>query len=112
MRSEDGIVNPDPTVSSSPSRGLIELSDAAAPESRRKKFVVVGGGWAGWGASKALCESKIDVEVILLDALPDPTGVSFFRQDGTDLRAREFHFDLIILSVLYIKGHTLPLQNW
>lgn len=40
----------------------------------RKKFVVVGAGWAGWGAAKAFCESGIDSEVIILDSLPDPTG--------------------------------------
>jgi len=39
----------------------------------KKKFAVVGGGWGGWGAAKALCEAD-DVEVILIDALPDPTG--------------------------------------
>ena len=42
-----------------------------------KKYVVVGGGWGGWGAAKALCESEINVDVTLIDALPDPTGVSF-----------------------------------
>lgn len=41
----------------------------------RKKFVVVGAGWAGWGAAKALCESNNGFdEVIILDAIPDPTG--------------------------------------
>jgi hypothetical protein len=41
----------------------------------KKKFVVVGGGWAGWGAAKTLCQcAEIDAHVILLDALPDPTG--------------------------------------
>ncbi len=38
-----------------------------------KRFAVVGGGWGGWGAAKALCEAE-GVEVTLLDALPDPTG--------------------------------------
>jgi NADPH-dependent 2,4-dienoyl-CoA reductase/sulfur reductase-like enzyme len=40
-----------------------------------KKYVVIGGGWGGWGAAKALCEND-DVDVTLIDALPDPTGVS------------------------------------
>ena len=34
--------------------------------------VVIGGGWAGWGAAKALCEAG--VSVTLLDGNPDPTG--------------------------------------
>ena len=42
-----------------------------------KKYVVVGGGWGGWGAAKALCEGMEDVDVTLIDALPDPTGVSY-----------------------------------
>jgi hypothetical protein len=41
-------------------------------EPQRKKFVVVG----GWGAAKAICESGIDADVTLLDALPDPTGAT------------------------------------
>jgi hypothetical protein len=45
-------------------------------EPQRKKFVVVGGGWGGWGAAKAICESGIDADVTLLDALPDPTGAT------------------------------------
>ena len=44
----------------------------------RKKLAVVGGGWGGWGAAKALCESGVDADVTLLDALPDPTGSSPF----------------------------------
>ena len=42
-----------------------------------KKYVVVGGGWGGWGAAKSLCEGMEDVDVTLIDALPDPTGVSY-----------------------------------
>jgi uncharacterized protein with NAD-binding domain and iron-sulfur cluster len=33
-------------------------------------FVVVGGGWAGWGAAKAFCEAG--AKVTLFDALSDP----------------------------------------
>jgi len=46
------------------------------PKKNKKKFVIVGGGWGGWGAAKALCQSTSsdDMEVILVDALPDPTG--------------------------------------
>jgi hypothetical protein len=41
---------------------------------RKKKYLVIGGGWGGWGVAKALCESDVDADVTLLDALPDPTG--------------------------------------
>ena len=34
--------------------------------------VVVGAGWGGWGASKALCEAG--VRVTLIDGMADPTG--------------------------------------
>ena len=32
--------------------------------------VVIGAGWAGWGAAKALCESG--VRVSLIDGMADP----------------------------------------
>ena len=50
-----------------------EKQGKASQHQAKKKFAVVGGGWGGWGAAKALCEAD-DVEVILIDALPDPTG--------------------------------------
>eukprot|EP00746_Dinoflagellata_sp_MGD_P003762 gnl/MRDRNA2_/MRDRNA2_107294_c0_seq1.p1 gnl/MRDRNA2_/MRDRNA2_107294_c0~~gnl/MRDRNA2_/MRDRNA2_107294_c0_seq1.p1 ORF type:complete len:677 (-),score=135.39 gnl/MRDRNA2_/MRDRNA2_107294_c0_seq1:324-2204(-) len=57
--------------------------EAAAPqgegEKKKKKFLVIGGGWGGWGAAKALCESGVDAEVTLLDALPDPTGATPYQ---------------------------------
>ena len=34
--------------------------------------VVVGGGWGGWGAAKALCEAG--VRVTLIDGMADPSG--------------------------------------
>jgi len=34
--------------------------------------VVIGGGWAGWGAAKSLCEAG--VRVTLIDGMVDPTG--------------------------------------
>jgi uncharacterized protein with NAD-binding domain and iron-sulfur cluster len=39
-----------------------------------KTYVVVGAGWGGWGAAKALCQAGSNARVIILDALPDPTG--------------------------------------
>ena len=42
----------------------------------KKRIVIIGGGWAGLGAAKALCESGIkNTEIILMDAMSDPTGV-------------------------------------
>ena len=35
---------------------------------------VVGAGFGGWGAAKALCENGC--RVTLLDVLPDPTGAT------------------------------------
>ena len=35
-------------------------------------MVVIGAGWAGWGAAKALCEAG--VRVSLIDGMADPTG--------------------------------------
>ena len=51
-------------------------SSTSAVKTPKKKIAVVGGGWGGWGAAKALCQSKEVVEVTLLDALPDPTGLT------------------------------------
>lgn len=42
-----------------------------------KNYVVVGGGWGGWGACKALAEAG--QTVTLVDALPDPTGATPYR---------------------------------
>jgi NADPH-dependent 2,4-dienoyl-CoA reductase/sulfur reductase-like enzyme len=63
-------------------RELEESIDVPQSTGSKKKYVIVGGGWGGWGAAKALCESGVDAEVILIDALPDPTGVSFFLLFG------------------------------
>lgn len=48
--------------------------DSNDGSSSRKKYVCIGGGWGGWGAAKTLCQSDVDCDVILIDALPDPTG--------------------------------------
>jgi len=53
------------------------VEETSETSNTKKKFVVVGGGWGGWGSAKTLCQSGVDAEVILIDALPDPTGVSF-----------------------------------
>jgi uncharacterized protein with NAD-binding domain and iron-sulfur cluster len=57
-------------------KGLESIDDARQESHKhdKKKYLVIGGGWGGWGAAKALCESGLDAEIILLDALPDPTG--------------------------------------
>ena len=41
---------------------------------RKPKIAVVGAGWGGFGAAKALCEAGCDVT--LLDGIPDPTGAT------------------------------------
>jgi predicted flavoprotein YhiN len=46
--------------------------DESMPGGRPSHVVVVGAGWAGWGAAKALCEAGI--RVTLIDGMPDPTG--------------------------------------
>jgi hypothetical protein len=63
--------------SSSAAKEWKQKQDEVPVQDRKKSFAVVGGGWGGWGAAKALCEAD-DVEVILLDALPDPTGKTPF----------------------------------
>jgi uncharacterized protein with NAD-binding domain and iron-sulfur cluster len=55
-----------------------DADSASASSKPRKKFVVVGAGWGGWGAAKALCESGVDADITILDALPDPTGATPF----------------------------------
>eukprot|EP01031_Cornospumella_fuschlensis_P043019 gene43019-52576_t len=42
--------------------------------SNRPSVAVIGAGWAGWGAAKALCESGCDVT--LIDTLSDPACAS------------------------------------
>jgi len=49
------------------------MPDSAKPDtSAASHAVVIGAGWAGWGAAKALCEAG--VRVTLLDGMADPTG--------------------------------------
>ena len=42
------------------------------PDPVKSHVVVVGAGWGGWGAAKALCEAG--VRVTLVDGMADPTG--------------------------------------
>jgi len=46
--------------------------DKTMPGGRPSHVVVIGAGWAGWGAAKALCGAGIRVS--LIDGMPDPTG--------------------------------------
>lgn len=43
-----------------------------SPGKKQSHAVVIGAGWAGWGATKALCEAG--VRVTLMDGMADPTG--------------------------------------
>jgi uncharacterized protein with NAD-binding domain and iron-sulfur cluster len=53
---------------------------------KKRKYVVIGAGWAGYGAAKALCESGADVT--LIDTLPDPTGATpFLSSTGKPVEA-------------------------
>ena len=45
---------------------------ALMPDPVTSHVVVVGAGWGGWGATKALCEAG--VRVTLVDGMADPTG--------------------------------------
>ena len=40
----------------------------------KPKVAIIGAGWGGFGAAKALCEAGCDVT--LLDGIPDPTGAT------------------------------------
>jgi uncharacterized protein with NAD-binding domain and iron-sulfur cluster len=48
------------------------MPDETMPGGSPSHVVVIGAGWAGWGAAKALCEAGI--RVTLIDGMPDPTG--------------------------------------
>jgi uncharacterized protein with NAD-binding domain and iron-sulfur cluster len=59
-------------IADDPAQGVFDRVMAVAEQSRASHVVVVGGGWAGWGAAKALGEAG--VRVTLLDGMADPTG--------------------------------------
>ena len=65
---------------------------------KKKKYVVIGGGWGGWGAAKSLCESGIDnLEVIMIDALPDPTGKTpYLSPSGKPVEGENLFISYII----------------
>ena len=48
------------------------MTDAGPATPSSSHVVVIGAGWAGWGAAKALCEAGL--RVTLLDGVGDPTG--------------------------------------
>jgi uncharacterized protein with NAD-binding domain and iron-sulfur cluster len=48
------------------------MPDKTMPGGRQRHVVVIGAGWAGWGAAKALCEAGL--RVTLVDGMADPTG--------------------------------------
>ena len=60
------------------------MACAAASDKAQSHVVVVGAGWAGWGAAKALCEAG--VRVSLIDGMSDPTG----RQPITTASGKPF----------------------
>ena len=60
------------------------MANAAASDKAQSHVVVVGAGWAGWGAAKALCEAG--VRVSLIDGMSDPTG----RQPITTASGKPF----------------------
>jgi len=65
-----------------------EMEDLKAFSERKKNYVIIGGGWAGWGAAKALCESGDNCDVTLIDALPDPTGSTpYLSKNGKPVEA-------------------------
>ncbi len=65
------------------------LNNEIVVTANKKKIVVVGGGWAGWGSVKTLCQcAEIDAHVILLDVQPDPTGKTpYLSKSGKPVEA-------------------------
>lgn len=50
---------------------------------KKPHVAVIGAGFGGWGAAKALCENGC--RVTLLDVMPDPTGTTpYLTPTGTD----------------------------
>lgn len=79
-RSASAFIAVKPLKNSIPSERKIPLF-ASKSETH---IVVVGAGWAGWGAAKAACEAG--ARVTLLDALPDPR-VPYLSSTGKPVEA-------------------------
>lgn len=60
------------STSSAPAEASSPSDDVVSD--RKPRVAVVGAGWGGFGAAKALCEAGCDVT--LLDGIPDPTGAT------------------------------------
>ena len=77
-----------------------------------KTFVVVGGGWGGWGACQRLCEVYNDTaKIILLDSLPDPTGATpYLSQTGKPVEAGTRGFWKDYPNINFLVEQTLKLD--
>lgn len=62
------------TLSTETAAASAATASATADSDAPPTVVVVGGGWGGWGAAKALCEAGCRVK--LIDVIPDPTGAT------------------------------------
>jgi len=60
------------STSSAPAEASSPSDDVVS--GHKPRVAVVGAGWGGFGAAKALCEAGCDVT--LLDGIPDPTGAT------------------------------------
>jgi len=73
--------------------------------------VIVGAGWGGWGAAKALSESE-EMDVILLDGLEDPTGKTAPRTpSGKPFEAGVRGFWKDYPNINYLVENTLGLNE-
>jgi len=56
----------------------------------------------GWGAAKALCESGTDADIILMDAMSDPTGVRLYF----------LHVYNILEMILTLSFVSISIPSW
>jgi hypothetical protein len=84
----------------------VESNASQDTKKKKKSICVVGAGWGGWGAAKALCEATVDkddYEIILLDALPDPTGQTpYLSKSGKPVEAGTRGFWMVRLVYYFI----------